>query len=88
MKLKGFICAFQHRRKSQKSGPWTGSSAVKALLRNGRAHESAPDPLLSNFVCNVSFSDPNGIPQDVCSVIDAPIISDTKRYTPFALNVI
>ncbi|XP_004299146.1 PREDICTED: protein DEHYDRATION-INDUCED 19 homolog 5-like [Fragaria vesca subsp. vesca] len=70
--------SFKHRRKSQKSGPWTGSSAVKALLRNGRAHESAPDPLLSNFVCNVSFSDPNGIPKDVCSVIDAPIISDTK----------
>ncbi|KAM5571904.1 protein DEHYDRATION-INDUCED 19 [Rosa sericea] len=76
--------SFKHRRKFQKSSPWTGSSAMKALLKNGRAyaHESAPDPLLSPFICNVSFSDPNGIPQDVCSDINAPIISDMKSTEP------
>lgn len=60
---------------------------MKARLKNGRAyaHESAPDPLLSPFICNVSFSEPNGIPQDVCSDINAPVISDMKRYTPFAI---
>lgn len=60
---------------------------MKALLKNGRAyaHESAPDPLLSPFICNFSFSEPNGIPQDVCSDINAPVISDMKRYTPFAI---
>lgn len=55
----------------------------KALLKNGRAsaHESAPDPLLSPFICNMSFSDPTGIPEDVCSDINAPITSSLKRYT-------
>ncbi|XP_008239587.2 PREDICTED: protein DEHYDRATION-INDUCED 19 homolog 5-like [Prunus mume] len=74
--------SFKHRRKSQKTGLWTGSSAMlgKALLKNGRAsaHESAPDPLLSPFICNISFSDPTGIPEDICSDINAPITSSLK----------
>ncbi|ONI08217.1 hypothetical protein PRUPE_5G165100 [Prunus persica] len=74
--------SFKHRRKSQKAGLWTGSSAMlgKALLKNGRAsaHESAPDPLLSPFICNISFSDPIGIPEDICSNINAPITSSLK----------
>ncbi|XP_050377852.1 protein DEHYDRATION-INDUCED 19 homolog 5-like [Argentina anserina] len=76
--------SFKHRRRSKKSGQWTGSSAMKALLKNGRGYapESAPDPLLSPFICNVSFSDPNGIQQAVCSDINVAIISDTRSAEP------
>ncbi|KAM0979462.1 hypothetical protein ACFX13_015597 [Malus domestica] len=78
--------SFKHRRKSQKSGLWTGSSAMlgKALLKHGRtyAQETAPDPLLSPFICNISFSDPTGIPEDVCSDIDSPITSGMKSTDP------
>ncbi|KAM1340045.1 hypothetical protein ACFX2H_038495 [Malus domestica] len=78
--------SFKHRRKSQKSGLWPGSSAMlgKALLKNGRsyAQESAPDPLLSPFICNISFPDPTGIPEDVCSDIDSPVTCGLKSGEP------
>ncbi|XP_009333936.2 protein DEHYDRATION-INDUCED 19 homolog 5-like isoform X2 [Pyrus x bretschneideri] len=78
--------SFKHRRKSQKSGLWPGSSAMlgKALLKNGRsyAQESPPDPLLSPFICNMSFPDPKGIPEDVCSNIDSRVTCGLKSAEP------
>ncbi|KAM1285085.1 hypothetical protein ACFX2I_027903 [Malus domestica] len=64
--------SFKHRRKSQKSGLWPGSLAMlgKALLENGRsyAQESAPDPLLSPCIYNISFPDPTGYPKMFVSI--------------------
>ncbi|KAL5544129.1 hypothetical protein UlMin_007913 [Ulmus minor] len=74
--------SLKHRRKSKKSGFWTSSPAVfgKELLRSGRpdTHESAPDPLLSPFICGISFEeDTKGTQQEECST-NAPVISDVK----------
>lgn len=67
--------SFKRRRKSLKSGLWTGGSAVqlgKELssflggLTNGKANaqEYAPDPLLSPFLNGVSNPEPKGSQQD------------------------
>ncbi|XP_015579826.1 protein DEHYDRATION-INDUCED 19 homolog 5 [Ricinus communis] len=66
--------SLKRRRKSLKSGPWIGSSAMinKDLgsflgsSANGRANinEAAPDPLLSPFLGGVSHSHPKGSEQD------------------------
>ncbi|XP_057996267.1 protein DEHYDRATION-INDUCED 19 homolog 6 isoform X8 [Hevea brasiliensis] len=74
------------RRKSLKSGLWTGSSAMigKELSSflgsstNGRANtnESAPDPLLSPFLGSGSHSHPQGSQEDESSNITAHL----KRF--------
>ncbi|KAG6754107.1 hypothetical protein POTOM_042115 [Populus tomentosa] len=73
--------SLKHRRKHKKSGLWTGSSAMlgKDLSSflgsstNNRAntHESAPDPLLSPFLGNLSLSDPRQSQHDEPSNISA-----------------
>ncbi|KAL3575358.1 hypothetical protein D5086_023459 [Populus alba] len=73
--------SLKHRRKHKKSGLWTGSSAMlgKDLSSflgsstNSRAntHESAPDPLLSPFLGNLSLSDPRQSQHDEPSNISA-----------------
>ncbi|XP_021655571.2 protein DEHYDRATION-INDUCED 19 homolog 6 isoform X5 [Hevea brasiliensis] len=73
------------RRKSLKSGLWTGSSAMigKELSSflgsstNGRANtnESAPDPLLSPFLGSGSHSHPQGSQEDESSNITAHLKS-------------
>lgn len=85
--LKWNFYTLQHRRKSQKSGFWTSGSAMlgKELLKRGRedAYESAPDPLLSPFICSLSIVEPKGVQQDECSVTDVPVSCDAKRYISF-----
>lgn len=60
--------SLKHRRKHKKSGLWTGSSAMlgkdlssflgSSTNSRTNTHESAPDPLLSPFLGNLSRSDP------------------------------
>lgn len=71
----------KRRRKSQKSGFWSNSSSMlgkdlrelssflgsSSMSGRGNVHDSAPDPLLSPFLCNVTLSDPKGSPDDDCS---------------------
>lgn len=89
--LIGDICALQHRRKPQKSGFWTSSTARlgKELSKRGRedSYESAPDPLLSSFVCSMYFAEPKGILQDERSSTGAPAAFDIKRYSPIFCNL-
>ena len=84
--VKGNFCTLQHRRKTQKSGFWSGSTAMlgKELPRRGREdlYDSAPDPLLSPFICSISFAEPKGTKQDECSSTDAPKTTEAKRYSP------
>lgn len=78
--------SLKHRRKSQKSGFWTSGSAMlgKELRRRGRedTYESAPDPLLSPFICSLYFVEPKGVQQDECSVTDAPVTCGAKSSEP------
>ncbi|GMN46023.1 hypothetical protein TIFTF001_015188 [Ficus carica] len=78
--------SLKHRRKSQKSGFWTSGSAMlgKELLKRGRedAYESAPDPLLSPFICSLSIVEPKGVQQDECSITDVPVTCDAKSSEP------
>ncbi|TQE10392.1 hypothetical protein C1H46_003989 [Malus baccata] len=75
--------SFKHRRKSQKFGLWPCSSTMlgKALLKNGRsyAQESAPNLIISPFICNISFPNLTGIPENVCSDIDSLVTCSLKR---------
>ncbi|PON96746.1 Dehydration-induced protein [Trema orientale] len=74
--------SLKHRRKTQKSGFWTSSTAMlgKEQPKRGRgdSYESAPDPLLSPFICSLSFSEPKGVQQDESSSTDAPVTTDAK----------
>ncbi|XP_015882475.1 protein DEHYDRATION-INDUCED 19 homolog 5 isoform X2 [Ziziphus jujuba] len=74
--------SLKHRRKSQKSGFWTSSSAAlgKELSRNGRAnaYDSAPDPLLSPFICSVSLQDPYSLQKNELSGSDVAVTADVK----------
>ena len=77
------MSSLQRRRKSQKSGAWTNSPLRELssfLGSRGNSYESAPDPLLSPFLCSISVSDGNQ--QDKCSSDNASFASDMKRYSP------
>nr|DAD34432.1 TPA_asm: hypothetical protein HUJ06_005072 [Nelumbo nucifera] len=85
----------KRRRKSQRSGLWTNSSAMlgKELRElssflgvgstNGRvnASDSTPDPLLSPFLCTVSLPNTKS-DQDTSSRNDKIATSDVKRSYP------
>jgi hypothetical protein len=85
-----YLCPSQHRRKHKKSGLWTGSSAMlgkdlssflgSSTNSRTNTHESAPDPLLSPFLGNLSRSDPRQSQHDEPFNISA---SHSKRYSPF-----
>lgn len=55
----------------------------RELSRNGRenTYDSAPDPLLSPFICSISFQDPNSLQKDELSDGDVAVTADVKRYT-------
>ncbi|OVA20591.1 Drought induced 19 protein-like [Macleaya cordata] len=80
----------KRRRKSQRSGQWTNSSAMlgKELRElssflgvnstfKGNTLDSAPDPLLSPFLCSMSVPEPK-VTEDTCSSITASTNSDVK----------
>lgn len=55
-----------------------GSSSISG---RENVHDSAPDPLLSTFICNVPFSDPKCNQEDGCaSTTAASTTSDVPRY--------
>ncbi|KAH7866370.1 hypothetical protein Vadar_019460 [Vaccinium darrowii] len=80
----------KRRKKTQKSGYWSNSSMMlgKDLRElssflgsnsmNGResVHGSAPDPLLSPFICNIPLSDPKGNQEDERSSTTASTAPD------------
>lgn len=75
--------SLKRRRKSQKSGAWTNSPLRELssfLGSRGNSYESAPDPLLSPFLCSISVSDGNQ--QDKCSSDNASFASDMKSTVP------
>ncbi|XP_077228847.1 protein DEHYDRATION-INDUCED 19 homolog 5-like isoform X1 [Tasmannia lanceolata] len=85
----------KRRRKSQRTGPWTNSTAMLSKeLRglssflgvastNGRGNkpESAPDPLLSPFLCGLALPDASGN-LEASTSIDARVASDLKSSEP------
>lgn len=85
----------KRRRKSQKSGFWSNSSSMlgkdlrelssflgsSSMSGRGNVHDSAPDPLLSPFLCNVTLSDPKGNPDDDCSSSAGSTISVVTSTT-------
>ncbi|KAL7222769.1 hypothetical protein ACSBR1_024464 [Camellia fascicularis] len=89
----------KRRRKSQKSGFWSNSSSMlgkdlrelssflgsSSMSGRGNVHDSAPDPLLSPFLCNVTLSDPKGNPDDDCSSSAGSTTSVVTRYLHFQL---
>ncbi|XP_022737032.1 protein DEHYDRATION-INDUCED 19 homolog 6-like isoform X2 [Durio zibethinus] len=84
------------RRKSQKSGVWLGSPATlgrelssfigSSTGGRGNAHESAPDPLLSPFLCNAPVSDTRDVQRDKCSADEATVASNLRRIEPPLLD--
>ncbi|KAK9278540.1 hypothetical protein L1049_028109 [Liquidambar formosana] len=88
--------SLKRRRKSHKSGFWTNSSTslgkelrelssfLGSTSRNsrGNTHESAPDPLLSPFLCSIPLLDPEGNLQDKCSRNEFSVTSDMKSTEP------
>lgn len=85
--------ALQRRRKSLKSGPWTGSSAMinKELSSflgsstNSRANinEAAPDPILSPFLGGASHSHSKGSEQNESCNSSAQSARYASHYTCF-----
>lgn len=81
--------SLKQRRKSQKSGVWPGSPATlgrdlssfigTTTGGRGNAHESAPDPFLSTFLCNAPHSDTEDVQRDKCSDDEAAVASNLKR---------
>lgn len=89
------ICYLQRRKKTQKPGFWSYSSTMlgkdfrelssflgsSSMSGRENVHDSAPDPLLSTFICNVPFSDPKCNQEDGrSSTIAASTTSDVPRY--------
>ncbi|CAL5375024.1 unnamed protein product [Camellia sinensis] len=84
----------KRRRKSQKSGFWSNSSSMfgkdlrelssflgsSSMSGRGNVHDSAPDPLLSPFLCNVTLSDPKGNQDDDCSSSAGSTTSIVTRH--------
>ncbi|XWS47648.1 hypothetical protein CRYUN_Cryun13aG0002200 [Craigia yunnanensis] len=88
--------SLKRRRKSQKSGVWPGSPATlgrelssfiwSSTGGRGNAHDSAPDPFLSPFLCNAPASDTRGALRDKCSDDEATVASSLKRIEPSFLD--
>ncbi|XP_022737030.1 protein DEHYDRATION-INDUCED 19 homolog 6-like isoform X1 [Durio zibethinus] len=88
--------SLKRRRKSQKSGVWLGSPATlgrelssfigSSTGGRGNAHESAPDPLLSPFLCNAPVSDTRDVQRDKCSADEATVASNLRRIEPPLLD--
>ncbi|KAK7330546.1 hypothetical protein VNO77_24741 [Canavalia gladiata] len=82
---KDAIMQFTHSssQKTEKSSIWSGNSAMfgKKSATRGNKHESIPDPLLSQFVCNMPVPNPSNIhPDEDSSSCDKDIvIPDAKR---------
>ncbi|KAF7136614.1 hypothetical protein RHSIM_Rhsim08G0178100 [Rhododendron simsii] len=71
----------KRRKKTQKPGFWSNSSTMlgkdfrelssflgsSSISGRENVHDSAPDPLLSTFICNVPFSDPKCNQEDGCA---------------------
>ncbi|KAF3438693.1 hypothetical protein FNV43_RR21457 [Rhamnella rubrinervis] len=80
------------RRKSQKFGFWSGSSAVlgNELSRNGRAntYDTAVDPLLSQFISNIAYADPLTFQQEELSSNNVAVASDVKRLSTFLFDIV
>ncbi|XVF49330.1 hypothetical protein PTKIN_Ptkin04bG0002700 [Pterospermum kingtungense] len=84
--------SLKRRRKSQKSGNRPGSpsklgrelSSFMGFPTGGRgnAHESAPNPTLSPFLCNAPVSDTKDVQQNKCSDDGATVASNLKRIEP------
>ncbi|OMO95608.1 Drought-responsive family protein [Corchorus capsularis] len=84
--------SLKRRRKSQKAGHWPGSPATlgrelssfmgSSTGGRGNAHESAPDPLLSPFLCNAPVSATKDIQRDKCSDDETSFASNLKRTEP------
>ncbi|KAI3435324.1 uncharacterized protein J3R85_006255 [Psidium guajava] len=80
--------SLKRRKRSNKSGFWTASSAslsrdLSSFLGSsahvkGNASETTPDPLLSPFLHNFPFLDPNQAKQEDASSTDSPATSDAK----------
>lgn len=80
----------QRRKRSHKSGFWTASSAslsreLSSFLGSsghvkGNGSETTPDPLLTPFLHNLPFSDPDQAQQEDASSMDSPATSDANRY--------
>ncbi|XWS51614.1 hypothetical protein CRYUN_Cryun12cG0192100 [Craigia yunnanensis] len=84
--------SLKRRRKSQKCGFWPGSPATlgselssfigSSTGDRGNANESAPDPLLSPFLCNAPVSDTKDIQRDKFSNDETSVASNLKRIEP------
>ncbi|PSR89474.1 Protein DEHYDRATION-INDUCED 19 like [Actinidia chinensis var. chinensis] len=86
----------KRRKKNQKPGIWSNSSTMfskdlrelssflgsSAMSGRGNVHDSAPDPLLSPFICNVPLSDHKGNQEDECSGNAASTTSDVTSTVP------
>ncbi|KAK6261272.1 hypothetical protein QUC31_007088 [Theobroma cacao] len=81
--------SLKRRRKSQKSGCWPGTPATlsrelslfigSSTGDRDNAHESAPDLILSPFLCNAPVSDTKDILRDKCSDGETSVTSNLKR---------
>ncbi|KAF5459955.1 hypothetical protein F2P56_019860 [Juglans regia] len=82
--------SLMRRRKSEKSGFWTGNAAVlgKILPTGGLGdkHDSAPDPVLALFINSRPLFDPQSIQQDECLRDEASDASDLKSTGPSSLD--
>ncbi|XP_007036394.2 PREDICTED: protein DEHYDRATION-INDUCED 19 homolog 6 isoform X2 [Theobroma cacao] len=84
--------SLKRRRKSQKSGCWPGTPATlsrelslfigSSTGDRDNAHESAPDLILSPFLCNAPVSDTKDILRDKCSDGETSVTSNLKRTEP------
>lgn len=81
------------RRKSQKSELWglyTGRGSIIGLNTKSSSENvngSAPDPLLSPFLCAIPFSEPKGDEsQESCDANDCLSILETESSKPAMLN--
>lgn len=90
---RNILYALQRRRRSQKLGHLTGSSAMlgrelisflgSSTNAGGSLRGTIPDPVLSPFFCSASFTGPNGFqPEDYCSDKVSGFF-EVKRYIPF-----
>ncbi|XP_057459476.1 protein DEHYDRATION-INDUCED 19 homolog 6-like isoform X2 [Actinidia eriantha] len=86
----------KRREKNQKPDIWSNSSTMlgkdlrglssflgsSTMSGKGNMHNSAPDPLLSPFICNVPLSDLEGNLEDECSGNAASTTFDVTSIVP------
>ncbi|XP_030473789.1 protein DEHYDRATION-INDUCED 19 homolog 6-like [Syzygium oleosum] len=86
--IEDHTSSLKRRKRSNKSGFWTASSAslsreLSSFLGSSahvkaNAFEMTPDPLLTPFLHNLPFSDPDQAQQEDDSSMDSPTASDAK----------